>query len=598
MSVWDDVKSRVEVDQVIGQYIQVNSIGSNLKAKCPFHNEKSASFIISKSKQIWHCFGCGLGGDVFGFVAQIENISKYEALQKLASQAGISLDSYKKHFTSSSHDQNGAVVDAGDQAATTQNSTYSSGLKHLAWAAKLYHQILLKEIQKPKSVIKEYLLKRGFTLEHIQLFQLGVAPDSDLLLGLSSQKKGISLPILMETGLVVDKNTEENNLQPKLRDKFKQRLLVPIANDKGQVVGFTGRLLNDDPNRPKYLNSPQTPWFNKGEILFGLNLARKNIYQKKEVILVEGHLDLISAFTRGWDNILASGGTSITETQLRKIKRLTTNLTLGLDNDEAGINAAYKVFGMASLLGLNVNQLIIPSKYKDLDEYASDGDTEKEALQTIYYPDYYFAKSLHFLVATDSKIQKQAILEALNLISHLDNISQEQYLKRLSDIVKIPISKLRSNLKTNLSPKDIPETSISQSASSSSGDTHILINLKAWLCVYLFLPNLPENNSKQPLKSLIQASWFILQETGLLPHEINQDLEIILSKYQLELQLIWDEELGKKIYQRPDYPFELVRSIDNLILKRRNLGLLSQELNETLFEYDVLRQQVISQKKP
>lgn len=593
MSVWDDVKNRVEVEQVIGQYIQINSIGSNLKAKCPFHNEKSASFIISKAKQIWHCFGCGLGGDVFGFISQIENISKYEALQKLAAQAGVNLDTYKKSFGGSNTDQSDSLARSEDSAAIP-NSTYSNGLKHLAWAAKLYHQILLKEIQNPKSIIKDYLLKRGFTLEHIKIFQLGIAPASDLLIDLSSKKKGISLPILIETGLVVDKNADENSLQPKLRDKFKQRLLVPISNDKGQVVGFTGRLLQDDPNRPKYLNSPQTPWFNKGDILFGLNLVRKNIYQKKEVILVEGHLDLISAYTRGWDNILASGGTSITETQLRKIKRLTTTLTLGLDNDEAGIKAAYKVFGMASLLGLNVNQLIIPSKYKDLDEYVCDSDTQKDALQTIYYPDYYFAKTLHFLLSPDSKTQKEAILEALNLISHLDSIAQEQYLKRLSDIVKIPISQLRTNLKTNLSIKDIPETSISQSIGSSSVDIHILINLKAWLCLYNFLP---ENDSKPAFKAVIEASWSILQETGLLPHEINLDLQIVVGKYQAELQLIWDEELGKKIYQRPDYPFELVRSVDNLILKRRNLGLLSSELNEKLFGYDVIRQQVLSLKK-
>ena len=587
MSVWEDVKNRVDIEQIIGQYIPVNSIGSNLKAKCPFHNEKSASFIISKPKQIWHCFGCGLGGDAFGFVAQIENISKYEALQKLAKQAGVNLDSYKSNFgTNKNTTENSSEANAPEG----QTSGFSAGLKHLAWAAKLYHQILLKEINKPKSTIKEYLLGRGFTLEHIEIFELGVAPDSDLLLDLSHKKSGISLKLLRETGLVVDKNADQNIKEERLKDKFKHRLMIPILNDKAQVVGFTGRLLNDDPNRPKYLNSPQTPWFNKGEILFGLNLARKNIYQKKEIILVEGHLDLISAYTRGFDNVVASGGTSITDTQIRKIKRVTTNLTLALDNDEAGVKAAFKVFGMASALGLNVNQLIIPSKYKDLDDYVSDPDSQKEALQTIFYLDFYLSKNLNHLISSDSKTQKQAILDTLSLISYLDKIAQEQYLKRLSDIFKISISTLKSSLKTELRAKDIPETSVSQSQISEATDTHNLINLKALLCLYYFLP---ENEFQTSFKSFVGLAWDILQETGSLAAQVNQNLDTVLEQYHLELQLIWDEEISKKVYQRPDYPFELIRSVNNLILKRRSLGFLNPELNEKLFEYDVLRQKIL-----
>jgi hypothetical protein len=249
------------------------------------------------------------------------------------------------------------------------------------------------------------------------------------------------------------------------------------------------------------------------------------------------------------------------------------------------------VFGIATSLGLNVNQLIIPSQYKDLDEYVSDIDPQKESLQTIFYLDFYLSKNLNHLISSDSKIQKQAILDTLSLISHLDKISQEQYLKRLSDIVKISIQTLKSSLKSDLKPKDIPETSISQSQTIDAVDSHNLINLKALLCLYYFMP---ENEFQLSFKDLVDKIWFILQETGLLPSEINNDLQAVLDQYFLELQLIWDEEISKKVYQRPEYPTELIRSINNLILKRRNLGFLNPELNEKLFEYDVLRQKVLT----
>jgi len=589
---WEEIKAKLDIEDVISQYIQVAAFGSNLKAKCPFHSEKSASFIISKSKQIWHCFGCGLGGDVFGFVSEIENISRFEALQKLAKQTGTVLDTFKKN-TSVGRPERSEGSQETDVNTAIDN--YTAGLKMLDWASKLFNQVLQKEITKPKSPIKDYLLKRGLDQDQIQTFDLGFAPDADFLIDLAKQKKGISLKLLLETGLLVDKNEEGEAKEAKLRDKFKFRLMIPIKNDKGQVVGFTGRFLGSDPNRPKYLNSPQTKWFNKGELLFGIDLARKNVYQKKEIILVEGHLDLISAFFKGFDNMVASGGTSITETQIRKIKRLTTNLTLGLDNDEAGLHAAHKVFIMATKIGLNVNQLVIPTAYKDIDEYVSDESKEKEDLQTIFYLDHYLAKNLSKLVSVDAKIQKQAIIDTLELIAALDNISKEQYLKRLSDLTRISIPTLKSSLpkedKYTINATNATDKNELESTKNKSTDTHNLINLKTWLALYQFLP---ENDFKTNFNQLVKLSWDILSETGLIPAEINQTLNEASKNLVEELHLIWSEELEKKVYLRPEYPKEIIKSIDNLILKRRQLGLLNLELNEKLFEYDVLRQRVLA----
>jgi len=582
MSIWEEVKDRLDIEQVLSQYLQLTASGANLKAKCPFHGEKSASLMISRPKQIWHCFGCGLGGDIFGFVSEIENISRFEALEKLAKQAGVTVDTFKNNpnkYNSS------AQINQVDNAQN-ENSTedyYKSGLKILTWASNLYNQILLKEIEKPKSLLKSYLLERGITIEHIQTFQLGFAPEMNLLLDLSKSKTGISQKLLLDTGLLVNKNETDGDLL--LKDKFKHRLMIPISNDKGNIVGFTGRFLGTDPNRPKYLNSPQTNWFNKGELLFGLDLARKNIYQKKELILVEGHLDLISSYTRGFQNIVASGGTSITESQIKKIKRLTTNLTLALDNDDAGINASFKVFCMATSIGINVNQLIIPIKYKDLDEFVRDESKEKEDLKTDFYLDYYLTKNYTKLVSIDSKIQKQAILDTLTLVSYLDSISVEQYLKKLSDITKISIQTLKSGLKTDIK-KDLVLTEEKQNQFDKS-NSHKIMNLKAMLCLYLYLP---ENDFKDIYNKFVEISWLILLETSQIPDKLNMDLSNILELFKDELQLIWDEELSKKIFIRSNYPKEIIKTIDFILKNNNNTQYFSENLKEKFFEYNQLLQ--------
>ncbi len=412
-TVWDEIKSKLTVSEVIADYLPVQSAGAQYRCLCPFHDDKKPSMMINDPKGIWHCFVCGAGGDIFKFVCDYENISKRQVLEKLAKKSGVALQRLEKKSS----------TDSENTVDTITESEYEQGLHILAWTTTVYHQVLLKILENRAHPVTQYCLERNILPTTIAQFQLGYAPKGGFLLNLMKQH-GLDISLAIKIGVIRQADSNEP------RDKFTDRLMIPIKSRQGKVVGFTARNFPyDTSERPKYLNSSQSQWFNKSEIWFGWDIARSHIIQAKHAIIVEGNMDVVAGFQHGIRTTLASQGTSFTLDQLKILKQITKSIWVAFDNDEAGIKSGLKLFEMGVQLGFNVEKVLIPLEFKDLDEYLQTG---KADIQSVNYIQWYIDHTQNKLQSRDLAIQKNALYEILRLIKPLDPISQRQYIQQLA----------------------------------------------------------------------------------------------------------------------------------------------------------------------
>src|SRR5947208_8650948 len=322
---------------VIGSYFPLKRAGANFRALCPFHQEKTPSFMVSPSRQTFHCFGCGAGGSVFRFVMDYEHVDFPAAVRKLAARAGITI-----------------VEKRGAADEDRQYETRRKLLKLHAEAAEWFHENLTKrEIGEPA---RKYLKRRGITGEIAKRWQLGYAPDEWDAFGSWARGQGYDARELVASGLMKTKDDDQtSNLNPRTSyDRFRGRIMFPICNDIGEVIAFSGRLLKDEERAAKYLNSPETPLFRKGNVLFGLHKSKRALIEANCAIVCEGQLDLISLFEAGITNVVAPQGTAFTENQARLLKRFVNEVVLCFDEDAAGKKAAER-----SLDALLQNDLIV-----------------------------------------------------------------------------------------------------------------------------------------------------------------------------------------------------------------------------------------------
>jgi DNA primase len=313
MSVADEIKERLDIVDVVSRYVPIKKAGRNYKGLCPFHSEKTPSFIVFPDSQTWHCFGaCGTGGDIFSFVMRRENLDFGEALKLLASQAGIQLE-------------------AREQQASSEDKLLER-LRELTAEAAVYFHYLLNQSGEAQ-IARDTLERRGLTRDTWEGWQLGYALDSWDTLRDRMVAKGYSLEDIETAGLIIAREDKSGYY-----DRFRGRLMIPIRDIQGRTIGFGGRILREDPDRPqpKYINSPQTPLFDKGSVLFGLDMARKAIRDADLAVLVEGYMDVLMSHQVGVRNVVAGMGTALTDVQLRQVKRYTSNITLALDPDTAG----------------------------------------------------------------------------------------------------------------------------------------------------------------------------------------------------------------------------------------------------------------------
>lgn len=339
----ENIKERISIEEVVGQYVNLTPAGSNLKGKCPFHAEKTPSFMVSPARQTYHCFGCGAGGDIFTFIQEIEGLDFKGALKLLADKAGVELT-----FEKSSQKEDKDVLFA-----------------ILEEAVCFYEQQLLKHTD-----ASVYLQGRGLTEETIKSFRIGFAPDgwSNVLDHL--KKVGFSEKHIEEAGLI--KKGDKGHY-----DRFRSRIMFPITDSVGRVVAFSGRIFGkDDDKTGKYINSPETTLYHKSKVLYGYDRARQAIRKANFSILVEGQMDLIAVHQSKYTNCVALSGTALTQEQLTLLGRMSKNLCMALDADRAGIESAGKSARVALRAGFDVKVVTLPEGDDPADMLAR-GDVEE-----------------------------------------------------------------------------------------------------------------------------------------------------------------------------------------------------------------------------
>lgn len=324
----EQVRGANDIVDVVGEYVQLKKQGRNYFGLCPFHGEKSPSFSVTQEKQIFHCFGCGKGGNVVTFLMEMESFTFFEAIKYLADRTGIELPTDSIKTESSLSNENQQILSAQE------------------WLTKLYHHLI--RYTKDGKIGLDYLVERGITEEAIDTFKLGYAPNTKDFIATFLEKKGFHKQLLVKYGLL-NMNQENDTVS----DRFRGRVIFPIRNHLGKTVAFGARALEKN-QEPKYLNSPESDLFQKGKLLYNFDLAKKHIRKKSEALLFEGYMDVISAYQAGVENVVATMGTALTETQAKLLKRYVDTVILCYDGDRAGIEATYKASKLLQQVGCQV----------------------------------------------------------------------------------------------------------------------------------------------------------------------------------------------------------------------------------------------------
>ena len=401
--VINDVRQSNDIVDVISQYVHLKRSGRNFFGLCPFHNEKSPSFSVSPDKQIFHCFGCGVGGNVFSFITQIEGINFVEAVQMLAERANIQLPTLQDNGDSQREELKAKVYKVNE------------------FTAEFYHQNLYKPQAK---IAQEYVKKRQLSNETLKSFKIGFSGKFDELYQ-ELKKQGFGEREILESGLV------NKNERGQYIDRYRNRLMFPICDARGKVIAFGGRVLDD--SKPKYINSPENVVYSKGRNLFGLNVAKKG--DLKRILIVEGYMDVISLHQRGITNVVAPLGTALTEQQGWLLRKNAEQIILSFDSDEAGLKAKLRALDILQNMGCDLRILQMEGA-KDPDEYiikygnARFNNLVDKALSIIEFKVKILKKDLN-LENTNDKIK--FLNEIAKLISNVNNtIEREVYIEKIA----------------------------------------------------------------------------------------------------------------------------------------------------------------------
>ena len=421
----EQVKSKVDLVDLISEYLPLKKAGRNLKAACPFHLETSPSFMVSPDLQIWRCFGCGKGGDAYTFLEEKEGMTFPEALEYLAKRVGVTI----KRKISQGDDSKAKLYQINELAA------------------RFYNYLLVKH--KVGEEAREYLKRRKISEKSIEKFEIGYAPKAwETLLKFLSKKYQLS--DISNSGLLVAK--EKGGFY----DRFRGRLMFPIKSAGGEIVGFSGRVLKDESSEPKYINTPETKIFSKGRILYGLHLARASIKHENEAILVEGEFDAIASHQAGVENAVATKGTALTENQVTILSRLCDNLSICFDTDLAGDAAARRGIELADSAGLNI-KVIQLEKAKDPADLISQSPNlwQKAVSKAIPVFDFLISSALRRNDQLTAQGKKQIAGELLPILGKItDEVVKAHYLSKLANQLEVGEEVLRREMEKKQDWKD------------------------------------------------------------------------------------------------------------------------------------------------
>jgi len=423
------IKDKIDVADLIGEYVQLKPAGVNKKGLCPFHHEKTPSFMVSPERKSWHCFGCAKGGDIFTFIEEIEGMEFKEALKYLANKAGVVLtNSFKQEIGGS---QRNRLKDINTEAA------------------RFFYNFLIK-IPSAKLAM-DYLIKRGIKSETIDEWQIGFIPEQWDLLTQYLLKKGFAIDDLVASGLTIKRDNADPKTYRGFYDRFRGRIMFPIWDAHGDVVGFTGRVLVEKENSGgKYVNTPQTAVYDKSRVIFGLNKAKQEIRSKNLIVMVEGQMDVIACHQAGMRNVVASSGTALTEEHVKLLKRYSININMAFDMDEAGQNAARRGIAIALREGMNIKVICLPEDAgKDPDECLKKNphvwfDAVEKAQDIM---EWYFAKAFTNKDPANHH-HKQTISNELlpDIVLIPYAVERDHWLRLLSEKLNVDVAVLREDM--------------------------------------------------------------------------------------------------------------------------------------------------------
>jgi DNA primase len=413
-----EIQNRIDIYDIVGSFVKLKRRGSNYLGNCPFHNEKTPSFTVSPSKEIYKCFGCGKSGNAIGFVMEHEKYTYVEALRWLAARYNVEVEETE---TSPEYKEQQQLAD---------------GLHIVNQFAAKYFATQLTDTDEGQNNALSYLKERGFNDEIITKFQIGYCPEQGDAFSKEALKNQYSEELLKKSGLCVERNG-------RLVDNYRGRIIFPIHNQSGKIIGFGARVIGSSDRGPKYINTPENELYIKSRILYGSYFARQTIDKNDECFLVEGYTDVTSMHQAGIENVVASGGTSLTTDQLRLVKKYTNNLTIIYDGDAAGVKAALRGLDLAIEEGLNVQLVLIPDK-EDPDSYVKKlgADAFREFVKKNKKDFILFQLEVSLKDAGDDSTKKSAVVnqiaESISKLSRTEDFTRQQdYINRCSALLKV-----------------------------------------------------------------------------------------------------------------------------------------------------------------
>ncbi|MFZ0443329.1 MAG: DNA primase [Bacillus sp. (in: firmicutes)] len=423
----NEIRQRTDIVDIISEYVQLNKQGRNYLGLCPFHQEKSPSFSVSTDKQVYHCFGCGAGGNVFSFLMEIGGLSFQEATIKLADKANIELV---------------------DSLTLSKSKSVPDDIKQMIEAhqllSKFYHHLLVNTKEGQNAL--EYLLARGFSKQSIEKFQIGYALNSWDFDYKFLMNKQFHPKLLEKAGLIIKREQDGSYF-----DRFRDRIMFPIVNRNNETIAFSGRILGSE--QPKYLNSPETAIFNKSNVLYNYYLARPTIRKHQQAVLFEGFADVIAADRSGIENGVATMGTSLTKEHISILKKNVQSVTICYDSDSAGIEAAYKAGEMLQKANCQVKVAVMP-KGMDPDDYVKNYGEEKfrndvigSSLTFMGFKMLYFRKGKNLQVEGDRLLYLEEVLKEISLLESA--VEKDLYLRQLSDEFNLSLEALKEQERQN-----------------------------------------------------------------------------------------------------------------------------------------------------
>ena len=410
MDAVEEVKSRLNIEDVISEYVQLKRAGRNWKGLSPFGNEKTPSFIVSPEKQIWHDFSSGKGGNMFSFVMEVEGLEFKGALELLARKAGVDIEQYRTPARPGGPNKERLyeLLELGTKFYQTQFSKHQTALEYI-------------------------LKKRAFTKETALEWRLGYAPNNGSALVDFAKSKGFTEPEIKQAGL------SAQSYRGGIQDMFRGRLMIPLQDPQGRIIGFTARLLDDDPNAPKYINTPQTVLYDKSRHIYGLHLAKESIRKTKFVVITEGNLDVIASHQAGVRQVVATAGTALTEPHLKALGRFTGDIRLSFDADKAGVAATERAIPIASRVKVSLSIIDIPSGKDPDDLIKQDPKLWQAAITKHQYAlDWLMARYEKLLDTSSAQGKREFSDVLLPVVRNLtDDVERDHYLNAIAKAIDV-----------------------------------------------------------------------------------------------------------------------------------------------------------------